>query len=58
MDIARKIKTYDISSDCMMIVVIFIPKHPVIKPTISKALREEANGIWSRNYKSNPKYWL
>lgn len=43
MDIARKIKTYDISirpyDDCC---TIFIPKHPVIKPTISKALREEA----------------
>lgn len=41
-EIARKIKTYDISirpfDDCC---TIFVPKHPVIKPTIKKAIYEE-----------------
>lgn len=41
-DIAKKIDTYDISIkpfiDCC---TVFVPKHPVINPSISKALSEE-----------------
>ena len=41
-DIARKIKTYDISilpfEDCC---TIFVPKHPIINPSIEKCIEEE-----------------
>ena len=40
---ARKIKTYDISirpyEDCC---TVFVPEHPVIKPSIEEALLEES----------------
>ena len=43
MDIARKIDTYDISilpyEDCC---TIFVPKHPVINPSLEKCEAEEA----------------
>ena len=42
-EVARKIGTYDISirpyEDCC---TVFVPEHPVIKPTIEEAKREEA----------------
>ena len=51
-EIARKIKTYDISirpfDDCC---TIFVPKHPVIKPTIKKQFMKKKNAIY--NKKSN-----
>ena len=41
-EIARKIKTYDISikpyEDCC---TVFVPEHPIIKPNINKVLEEE-----------------
>lgn len=41
-DIARKIKTYDISikpyEDCC---TVFVPEHPIIKPNINKVIEEE-----------------
>lgn len=44
MDIAREIKTYDTSilpyEDCC---TVFLPKNPVIKPTIERAVRNEQN---------------
>ena len=42
MDVARKIKTYDISilpyEDCC---TVFLPKNPVIKPTVKRAEYQE-----------------
>ena len=42
-DIAKKIDTYDISilpfEDCC---TVFVPKHPVINPTLEQALKEES----------------
>lgn len=44
MDIAREIKTYDTSilpyEDCC---TVFLPKNPVIKPTIERAVKNEQN---------------
>ncbi len=44
MDIAQKIDTYETSilpyEDCC---TVFLPKYPVIKPTIEKAKREESH---------------
>ena len=44
MDIAREIKTYDTSilpyEDCC---TVFLPKNPVIRPTIERAERNEQN---------------
>ena len=41
-DIAKKIGTYDVSilpyEDCC---TVFVPKHPVINPTLEKCLKEE-----------------
>lgn len=41
-EVARKIKTYDISirpyEDCC---TVFVPEHPVIKPTVEEALKQE-----------------
>jgi len=42
-EVARKIKTYDISirpyEDCC---TVFVPEHPVIKPTVEEAVKQES----------------